>query len=156
MGTRFDSLKTIKGIKDVPRGGRRDGAGRKPGAVTLRTRAAADRDVAAGGTEPLDLVLERMRFHAARGEEHAAKGEDDAAQKEYDRAIPLAVFALPYRHPRLSNVTLDGEVSVSAGVTPADAEAGRRRVEEHRRLRLSHRPDAPASEGAADGRAAAG
>ncbi len=83
-------------------GGPRPGAGRKPGAVTVKTRAAADRDAEDDGVEPLTLVLERMRFHAAAG--------------DYDKAIPLAVHALPYRHARLAALTVDAEVRTAAAL----------------------------------------
>lgn len=41
-------------------GGRREGAGRRPGAVTKRTREIADRAVAEGKT-PLEVMLDNMR-----------------------------------------------------------------------------------------------
>jgi hypothetical protein len=71
-------------------GGARPGAGRKPGAVTTKTREAADRDARADGIEPLALILERMRA------EYAARN--------YDKAAALAVSVLPYRHPRLGQI----------------------------------------------------
>lgn len=43
----------------MPRGGKRDGAGRKAGAVTTRTREVADRAIAEGKT-PLEIMLENM------------------------------------------------------------------------------------------------
>lgn len=48
-------------------GGKRAGAGRKPGAVTVRTRQIAEKAIAEGIT-PLDVMLDNMRFfHEAAG-----------------------------------------------------------------------------------------
>lgn len=44
----------------MARGGKRDGAGRKAGALTERTRAVAERALAEGKA-PLEIMLENMR-----------------------------------------------------------------------------------------------
>jgi hypothetical protein len=81
-------------------GGKRPGAGRKPGATTRRTRATADRDAALGLLDPLDLVLERMRAEYAAG--------------NYAEAVRLAEIALPYKHPKLANLATNNR---TAGTT---------------------------------------
>jgi hypothetical protein len=73
----------------MPRGGKRAGAGRKPGSATKKTRAIADA-VARSGLMPLDYMLEVMRDTSAD-----EKRRDD-----------LAKAAAPYVHPRLSAVEL--------------------------------------------------
>lgn len=52
-------LKTIK-ANQMPRGGKREGAGRPTGALTERTRAFAERALAEGKA-PLDVMLDNMR-----------------------------------------------------------------------------------------------
>lgn len=48
----------------MAKGGKRVGAGRKPGAVTVRTREVAAKAIAAGDLDPLTVMLENMRhFH---------------------------------------------------------------------------------------------
>lgn len=44
----------------MPRGGKRDGAGRPAGAITRRTREVAERSLATG-MSPLDVMLDNMR-----------------------------------------------------------------------------------------------
>lgn len=90
------------GGKRAGTGGARQGAGRKPGAVTVRTREEADRDAAAGEIGPLEIVLTRMRAHWEHG--------------EYDQAVKLAEIALPYREPRLSSVAVGGRLGVTLEV----------------------------------------
>lgn len=69
-------------------GGSRNGAGRKPGAVTQKTRAIADK-AAAEGVTPLDVLLLDMRQKFEAGDLAGAA----------DRARDCA----PYMHPRLSS-----------------------------------------------------
>jgi len=71
----------------VPRGGKRIGAGRKVGALTKRTREAAERATATGMT-PLDYMLEVMRNDG----------------NDVDTRLDAAKSAAPYVHPRLSSV----------------------------------------------------
>jgi hypothetical protein len=87
-------LKSIKGNQTVARGGKRDGAGRKPGSTTTRTREIADR-AAAEGVTPLEVMLEAMRTH------YEAKRFDDAAA--------VAKDAAPYMHPRLAAIEHGGK-----------------------------------------------
>ena len=76
----------------MPRGGKRPGAGRKPGSATKRTREIADR-AAARGLTPLEVMLRAMRRHWRKG--------------ELDRAAVIAKDAAPYVHPRLSSIDLN-------------------------------------------------
>jgi hypothetical protein len=53
-------LKTInQTIKAMPRGGKRPGAGRKQGSLTVRTRKIAERAIG-GKATPLEVMLENM------------------------------------------------------------------------------------------------
>jgi len=72
----------------VPRGGKRPGAGRKPGSATKRTREIADQ-AAASGLTPLEVMLRLMRRYWRKG--------------QADRAAAIAKDAAPYVHPRLSS-----------------------------------------------------
>lgn len=81
----------------MSRGGKRAGAGRKPGAPNKAT-AARQEAVEASGLTPLDYLLSVMRDEAAPREERV-----DAANK-----------AAPYVHPKLSSVdhrSSDGSMS---------------------------------------------
>jgi hypothetical protein len=82
--------KQSKGIK----GGKRPGAGRKPGVPNKRT-AALQAEVEASGVTPLQFMLARMR--------------DEAADPR-DR-LNAAISAAPYVHARLSSVDLKATVA---------------------------------------------
>jgi hypothetical protein len=87
-------MKTIRRGINVPRGGKRAGAGRKKGSATKKTRKVADA-VAEGGITPLEVMIDAMRrLHKAR---------------RYTAAAGVAQHAAPYVHPRLSAVTLRGD-----------------------------------------------
>lgn len=73
-------------------GGRRPGAGRKPGVATTKTREIAERALASGLT-PLDYMLNVMR--------------DEGAPPE--RRDSMAKAAAPYVHPSLKSVELTGK-----------------------------------------------
>lgn len=75
----------------MPRGGKREGAGRKAGSVTRRSREAAERAVESGIT-PLDYMLTIMR-------------DADALPARRDWA---AEKAAPYVHPKLAAVEHSG------------------------------------------------
>jgi hypothetical protein len=94
-------MKTIRRGINVPRGGKRAGAGRKKGSATKKTRKVADA-VAEGGITPLEVMIDAMRrLHKAR---------------KYTAAAAVAQHAAPYVHPRLSAVTLGGQVGVQLQV----------------------------------------
>lgn len=81
------------------RGGARPGAGRKPSALTRRTREIAEK-AAEGGITPLDFMLEIMR--------------DDSLSQ--DDRFEAAKAAAPYIHPRLAAI----EANVTASLTIGD------------------------------------
>lgn len=103
-------------------GGRRPGAGRKPGTANKRTREIADRAAATGMT-PLQVMLENMEFAHRKADDILAKivaGEVDP-ELEVDGRDPriealkqllgfrkmaqdCAQGAAPYMHPRLNPV----------------------------------------------------
>lgn len=75
----------------MPRGGKRPGAGRKPGVVTEAKRIAVERGQAAlgYGLTPLEVMLDLMRTAATREEK-----------------LKAALGAAPYVHPRLAAVEM--------------------------------------------------
>jgi hypothetical protein len=75
----------------MPPGGRREGAGRKPGSVS-KLDAEARKKAAEGGMMPLDFLLGIMR-----DDEQDARSRLDAAKA-----------AAPYCHARLSSTELSG------------------------------------------------
>ncbi len=92
-------------------GGKRAGAGRKPGAATQKTRLIADRATAEGIT-PLEVMLEAMRSLHAGGALVQAAG--------------LAKDAAPYMHARLSAVTMDATLSDADVTTLTDEQLAAR------------------------------
>ncbi len=73
-------------------GGPRNGAGRKKGAATRKTRAVANQEAEKGPT-PLGVLMEAMRRHVAAD--------------RWDEAAAIAKDAAPYMHPRLSSVQME-------------------------------------------------
>ena len=111
----------------MPRGGRRPGAGRKPGAITRKTiaRRLIAEQAAARGVTPLDVMLDNMRdayAQALQAEQalpscvpdiHAMAPKDafDAVLAAVRRVIDFrriaeqcASDAAPFIHPRLSAI----------------------------------------------------
>lgn len=82
----------------MPRGGKREGAGRKKGSRTTRTQEIA-RAAAAAGISPLEVMLEAMRTRWEK--------------QDTDGALAAASLAAPYVHPRLAAV--DSTVSGKGG-----------------------------------------
>lgn len=77
----------------MPRGGKREGAGRKAGTInkaSARTREA----IAASGLTPLDYMLQVMRDE----------------QKPFDVRLDAANKAAPYVHPKLTAVEHSGKI----------------------------------------------
>jgi hypothetical protein len=70
----------------MPRGGKRAGAGRKPGSATRKTREIADA-AAANGQTPLQYLLDLMR-------------DNTASPERRDKAAELT---LGYMHPKISS-----------------------------------------------------
>lgn len=102
----------------MPRGGKREGAGRKPGALSTKTRKVAEA-AATEGITPLEVMIENMRFahESAEGflrklieSETPIEGFD--AYKEMLRLRAMsqecAKDAAPYMHPRLAAIEHTG------------------------------------------------
>jgi hypothetical protein len=87
----FDTESKIQRNSIVMRGGRREGAGRKPGSVS-KLDAEARRKAMEGGMMPLDYLLGIMR------------DQDQDARWRLDAAKAAA----PYCHARLSSTELSG------------------------------------------------
>lgn len=83
-------------------GGRRPGAGRKPGSATKRTREIAER-ASSEGITPLEVMIKAMRN---------ADAEGNAREAAY-----YANMAAPYVHPRLASInaqqTVQGQLQVT-------------------------------------------
>ncbi|SNT33672.1 hypothetical protein SAMN06265795_12639 [Noviherbaspirillum humi] len=112
----------------MPRGGKRDGAGRKVGSANTKTREIADR-AASEGLTPLEFMLQVMRNDALP--ENASPAQQAA---QLAMRFEAAKAAAPYIHPRLSSVeaNIKGDFSytnltddeLDAAITQAAAEAG--------------------------------
>jgi len=103
----------------MPRGGKRPGAGRRPGTLSKKTIARQQQASAAAenGISPLELMLKRMRYHnqmADRELEKGAKADHDKIEKALHSASEAARDAAPYVHPRLSAIehARGGQVNV--------------------------------------------
>jgi hypothetical protein len=118
----------------MPRGGKREGAGRKLGAVTKRTREIADRALAEGKA-PLEVMLDNMRhfqqvaldaeavIEGMAVDEYEAMAETPelrfkamlakvkAAAGLRQMAHECARDAAAYMHPKLSAVNFTGELA---------------------------------------------
>lgn len=129
----------------MPRGGRREGAGRKQGSVTTRTREVAERAVAEGKT-PLEVMLDNMRhfqkvaLDAEAVIENLAEQEFEAlGETPQDRfkamlakvkaaaglrqmAHECARDAAAYMHPRLAAINHTGEVTLKQANQVSDDE----------------------------------
>jgi hypothetical protein len=71
-------------------GGKREGAGRKKGSTTKKTRQIAERYMRSGKVTPLEVLLTAM--------------ERSFEQDDYETAGRFAEKAAPYCHARLSSV----------------------------------------------------
>ena len=93
-------------------GGKRPGAGRKPGAANKKTRLVADR-AAAEGITPLEVMLVAMREAYAAG--HIAA------------AAAFAKDAAPYMHPKLAAIAPEPPIDTDLDLTRlSDAEISAR------------------------------
>jgi hypothetical protein len=91
-------------------GGKRAGAGRKPGSQTKRTAEIVQKALE-GGITPAEVLLREMRYMADLVEAHRAKKErlDPLAYAGMVKELrDTAVAAAPYCHARLSSTTLEG------------------------------------------------
>jgi hypothetical protein len=80
----------------MPRGGKREGAGRPKGAAN-KASVARQAEIAASGLTPLDYMLGILR---------------DEARDETQR-FEAAKAAAPYVHPRLASTEVRGELQVN-------------------------------------------
>lgn len=80
----------------MAKGGKREGAGRKPGVPNKRT-AEKTAEIEASGLTPLDYLLSVMR--------------DDALER--DARVDAAKAAAPYVHARLAAVEHSGGIAFS-------------------------------------------
>ena len=86
----------------MPRGGKREGAGRKTSSLTTKTREIAEKALSGElpanldyqTATPLEVMLQAMRFFAGQG--------------HLDEAAKVARHAAPYIHPRLASVEHTG------------------------------------------------
>jgi hypothetical protein len=81
-------------------GGKRPGAGRKPGSCTKKTRAIAE-GAAAEGIMPLEFMLAVMRDPSV----------------DMNLRADMAKASAPFVHPRLSTTQLKGDPETGAGIT---------------------------------------
>lgn len=80
----------------MPKGGKREGAGRKPGTPNKAT-AARESEIKASGLTPLDFMLSVLRN----------KGET------MENRCWAAEKAAPYVHPKLANIEHSGGLDVT-------------------------------------------
>ena len=116
----------------MARGGKREGSGRPPGALTRRTRETAERALAEGKA-PLEVMLDNMRhfqqvaldaeavIESMNEAEVASLGQSHEEQfkallAKVKQAAGLRVMAhecardaAPYMHPKLSTVQVAGD-----------------------------------------------
>ena len=89
----------------MPRGGARPGGGRPKG-VPNKASIARQARIASTGPTPLDAMIRKMRWWAAKADRELAKPEPDDALIEMalDNACDAACAAAPYVHPKLAAV----------------------------------------------------
>lgn len=85
----------------MPRGGKREGAGRKVGAVTKRTRERANEIAESGAPTPLDYMLGIMNNPRA----------------DNSRRDDMAKAAAPYVHAKLASVDANVKANVDGSIT---------------------------------------
>src|SRR6187455_1213993 len=91
--------------KKSARGGKRLGAGRRPG---VPNKATVDRqkEVAASGATPLDVMLKTMRYHYSKAQEQMRHGDHDRKEVSLtlEAAMRAAKACADYVHPKLASV----------------------------------------------------
>lgn len=129
----------------MPRGGKREGAGRKTGALTKRTRAVAERAIA-DGKAPLEVMLENMWhfqqvaldaeavIESMNEEQVSSLGETHEEQfkallAKVKQAAGLRVMAhecardaAPFMHAKLSAVQHSGQIDLKSAREVSDDE----------------------------------
>jgi hypothetical protein len=94
-------------------GGKRAGAGRKPGSLNTKTKEVAEAAMKSGIT-PLEVMIGTMRELWEQAEEAEDPGQRMALKQQ---ATDAAVKAAPYMHPRLANVEANVKADVGIQVT---------------------------------------
>jgi hypothetical protein len=127
------------------RGGKREGAGRKKGSLTVRTRKIAERAIAEGKT-PLDVMLDNMRhFQQVALDAEAVlatmtandlPGNPEKPEEQFKALLAevkkaagfrqlaheCARDASPYLHARLSSIQHSGEITTRRANEMSDDE----------------------------------
>jgi hypothetical protein len=103
----------------MPRGGKRDGAGRKPGGVSQ-----AKRELAAKATEHADAALQTLREIAANGQSEAARVSASIAilDRAYGRP-PQAIQHTDSEGGALTPEPTDGQIARALALLMAEAKA---------------------------------
>jgi len=110
-------------------GGKRQGAGRKKG-VPNKATALRQQRIAASGKDPLEIMIEAMRFHYEYAcflqsrylEEKAANPTQPPSVDErsisdaYKMAAGIAKEAAPYVHPRLAVQAMEADTGGGPGI----------------------------------------
>lgn len=96
----------------MPRGGSRLNAGRKPGAVTKRTRELVA-ELSESGDTPLQSITELRRWAMERFRRELKAENDEAATRAAVLAADLASKEAPYVHPRLASTELKGDLTIN-------------------------------------------
>jgi hypothetical protein len=96
----------------MPRGGRREGAGRKPKYDTTSrqlTRYFDIEGIAAAGLTPLEVMIEAMRFFRAQAakQQKEQKPNSKLITELLLHASDIAKDAAPYMHPRVQASDID-------------------------------------------------
>jgi hypothetical protein len=102
----------------MAKGGKREGAGRKTGASSIKTREIADELAKSDKKTPLEVMLEAM---------HYSMSQVDAAESPlekkiyYEAAHAHAKDAAPYIHPKLASAVVDHK-STDGSMSPVTDE----------------------------------
>jgi hypothetical protein len=99
----------------MARGGVRPGAGRKPGALTKKTRAVAEA-IGATGDTPLDTLNELRVWAVGRFREFRDGMDFDKASEAAEFAADIANKQAPFVHPKLSSIEAKVDTQVRATV----------------------------------------
>lgn len=87
----------------MARGGKREGAGKKPNSETVKSREVAKAALESGKKTPLEVMLEAMHFAMAQVDATENKLEKKIF---YESAHAHAKDAAPYMHAKLANVEM--------------------------------------------------
>lgn len=92
-------------------GGKREGAGRKAGSMTKRTREIAEQ-AAQRNITPLEVMIENMEFARDQALEARKKADTETEASYRSLAQTAAKDAAPYIHPRLANIEMKSDVKL--------------------------------------------